>query len=163
MSDRGLLVPVSAGVFLLEMLLLVPFPDVKRLNRFGLGYGFFLSLAILGAGIRVLHLWRFEGAGPMIGGVPVVVSFAWYPVEVIYAYAFERFNRGAQRIGLILASSFGAMLFYAYLKSAGRWMDTAPWGNGGTLALAAAIQSILGIRLWRRREIRPKSSIPPLW
>ncbi len=150
-----------AIILLFVAFLLVPRPEFRRLTPSALVSGLLPGLAIFTLAGPILHLWWFRDRAAVLG-LPIMLILAWYPTEILFAYAFRLMPRLAQRVALVIVTALGSLLVYTYFAAAGVWRTSSPRHGGVIFLLAAAIHAALGVYLWLHREEPHRSSIPPL-
>lgn len=143
--------------------LLVPRPEIRRLSSYALVSGPLPGLAIFTLAGPVLRLWWFHDRAILLG-LPFMLILAWYPTEILFAYAFRILSRWYQRIALVIVTALGSLLTFTYLSATGVWRTSFPQTTNGVMIflLATVIHTVLAIYLWLHREEPRRSSIPPL-
>lgn len=152
---------IIATVSLVGALLLVPFGEFRKLSPFGLVGGLAVGLGVFTLGGPVLRLWRFHDAAT-VAGIPVMLAFTWYPIEILFAYAFRLFSHWYQRAALVAGTALGATLVHSNLETRGIWEELVPINSIWIFTMSVIIHAVLVVYLWLHREEPRRSSIPPL-
>jgi hypothetical protein len=93
---------ILAGSLVL-MLLTVPGPEIRRFAPFGIVSGLGTGLMLILVMQNWLGLWFYHKVDLFyLGRVPLLLSAAWAPTEVFFAYFLSRYQHFWPRLVLIL-------------------------------------------------------------
>ncbi|MCK8825129.1 hypothetical protein [Fuchsiella alkaliacetigena] len=120
-----------AGPFLLLlgtilMLLVVEWEAIKELLLFGIFGGFGIGLALNYIMQNVFGFWIFQNADLInFFGIPILLSAAWTPVIIIFAYLIIN-SDASMNIGTLLAFPLAAALVQ-YLLTLNQMLTLNNW------------------------------------
>ena len=137
-------------------------PEFRKLSPFALVAGLAVGLAMFTLAGPILRLWRFHDAAT-VAGLPIMLAFAWYPTEILFAYAFRLFpagTSGSPWCGTALAASPWSI---PISRPSGVWVELVhPDSIWLSSTLPRRSMPSSAIYLWLHREEPRRSSIPPL-
>ena len=85
--------PVLFLILMVIMFILVPKERIKRFTMLGLVGGFGVALLLVALMQNLWHFWSFHQVDLLyIFKIPILLSAAWFPLEVIFAHLLIRIS-----------------------------------------------------------------------
>lgn len=135
------------------MLLTVPWQQIRRLARFGIVSGLGIAFLLILVMQNWLHLWIFHQIDFIyLGGIPVLLSAAWAPVEIFFAHFLSRYQHPILRLLLILAIPAVAVGVHFFQIQLGT-LTYHHWNYFGTYLISLGIHTGLALYLNRVYKI----------
>ncbi len=142
------LIIFTGSLFL--MFLTVPWLQIKRFALFGVVSGLAIAFALILVMQNWLGLWTFYRVDPLyINGIPLLLSAAWVPTEIVFAHFLSQYRQPFLRLWLIFfipAISVGIHFVLIW----NRMLTYRYWNLSATFLVSLAIH--LGLALYLNRK-----------
>jgi hypothetical protein len=146
----GLIIFVGS---LLLMVLTVPWPEIKKFSIFGVLSGLGLAIVLLIIMQNWLGLWIYHKVDFLyLGRIPLILSAAWMPAEIFFAYFFSHYQRPMIRFILILFLPAVAVGIH-FIQIWNHMLTYHYWNYWGTYIVSLVIHAGLALYLKRVYKI----------
>lgn len=141
------------AIILSLMFLVVPWEGIKRFSLFGVVSGLGIAFGLLFVMQNWLGLWVFHRVDFFyLGRIPLILSAAWVPTEIIFAYYFSRYQHPLFRLSLILLIPLMVVAIH-FIQIMNRSLLYHHWNYAGTYLVSLCVHFGLAFYLKRAYQI----------